>query len=180
MEPGKRRISDRIEDFQFDTPFEKNKSLYQLSNGKKVALVFLRYYGCTICQLDIRKFIERAKDFEEKNTALFIVLQSEPETIGYQTNKEDIPFTIICDPQQKLYKAFDIQPAKNKLGLVSLKTLQKMRQSKKMGLVHGAYEGEELQLPAVFLTGKDKIITYAHYGKSAGDLPEIDSLLMQL
>lgn len=180
MESQRKHISDRIDDFQFDTPFEKNKSLYQLSNGKKIALVFLRYYGCTICQLDIRKFIDSAKKFDEKNTALFIVLQSEPETIGYQTSKEDIPFTIICDPKRKLYDAFAIRPAKSKLGLISLKTIQKMSQSKKMGFIHGAYEGDELQLPAVFLAGRDKIITFAHYGKSAGDIPEIDTLLMQL
>ena len=45
-------------DFTYDTPFASGRTLtetVQKVEGK-TALVFLRYYGCTLCQLDIRQF----------------------------------------------------------------------------------------------------------------------------
>lgn len=109
-----------------------------------------------------------------------MVLQSDPKLVAQQVKEEEMPLTIICDPDQKIYKAFEIKPAKSKLGLVSTKTLKKMKLSKKMGYTHGEYEGEELQLPAVFIADKDKKITFAHYGKSAGDVPEPQDLLRKI
>ena len=44
------------------------------------------------------------------------------------------------------------------------------------GYKHGACEGNELQLPAAFVVDKEGRISYAHYGKSAGDTPDVRSL----
>ena len=44
------------------------------------------------------------------------------------------------------------------------------------GYKHGACEGNELQLPAAFVVDKERCISYAHYGKSAGDTPDVRSL----
>ena len=44
------------------------------------------------------------------------------------------------------------------------------------GYKHGAYEGNELQLPASFVVDRERRISYAHYGKSAGDTPDVRSL----
>lgn len=176
----RRKVGEKLENFTFDTPFVKEQNLYTLSKEKNIALLFLRYYGCTICQVDIHKYIAQYPLFKEKDTEVFVVLQSDPSLIAEQTKKEEVPFVIICDPEQKLYKEFAIEPAKSKLGLVSKQTLKKMKESKKLGFVHGAYEGNELQLPAVFLADKEKTITFAHYGKSAGDVLEPQELLAKI
>ena len=61
-----------------------------------------------------------------------------------------------------------------------MKTIRKMQAAKKAGLEHGKYEGNELQLPAVFLLDSAMNVVYAHRGKSAGDMPEIADLLAKL
>ena len=41
---------------------------------------------------------------------------------------------------------------------------------------HGDYEGEELQLPALFIVDNEMNVTFAHYGKAAGDVPDIEKI----
>ena len=77
-----------------------------------------------------------------------------------------MPFEIICDPQMALYRRFDIQPAKSKLGLAGKQVLYKLASAEKLGLKHGLYEGDELQLPAAFIIDSEMQVLYAHYGKN--------------
>ena len=88
-----------------------------------------------------------------------------------------IPFDIICDPEQKLYKDLSIAPAFSMAKMASLKALEKIRKAKEENIVHGKYEGNELQLPAVFLIDKDQVILKAHYGSDVADLPSVDTMV---
>ena len=107
---------------------------------------------------------------------MLVVLQSDPTLVAGEMKEGDLPFDIICDPNQKLYKDFEINPAKSKLGMVDFKTIGKMKQAKSAGLEHGKYEGDELQLPAVFVLDRERTVTQAHYGKKVSDVPDADTL----
>ena len=58
----------------------------------------------------------------------------------------------------------------------SCDALDKIAKVKEEGFQHGAYEGEELQLPACFVVDGNLTITYAHYGKNAADIPTVEEL----
>ena len=105
-----------------------------------------------------------------------VVLQSDPAGIAQQIQPGDLPFEIICDPQQRLYRELDIRPAKDKMELAGGDAMSKIAKAKEEGFQHGTYEGEELQLPACFVVDGDLTITYAHYGKNAADIPTVDEL----
>ena len=60
--------------------------------------------------------------------------------------------------------------------MVDFKTIGKMKQAKSAGLEHGKYEGDELQLPAVFVLDRERTVTHAHYGKKVSDVPDADTL----
>ena len=171
---------DTIRNFTFDTPFENGVQLYTKTNGKPTFLMFLRYYGCTVCQVDMQRLKERYSAFEEKGANVFVVLQSVPDLIAEQITKETFPFGIICDPQQELYKELEIMPAKSKLAMASFGLVKKMREAKEMGLEHGEYEGDEQQLPALFLMGANGKVLYAHYAKNLTDMPSLDEMLSML
>ncbi|MFV0255325.1 MAG: redoxin domain-containing protein [Erysipelotrichaceae bacterium] len=170
------KIGDKFENFKFNTPFESNLDFEQEVKNKKTFVVFLRYYGCTLCQLDLLEYRKNLERFKQADINLYIVLQSDPEVISSQVSKTEMPLNIICDPQQVLYKKYQIKPAKTKLQLVSAKALKKIQKAKKLNLEHGKYEGEELQLPAMFMI-KDGIVSFAHYAKNLTDLPSIDEML---
>ena len=166
-----------LEDIRYDTPFRTDVSLRQEAKGTRTVLLFLRYWGCTLCQLDIHLLKEGYDKIRFAGGQVKVVLQSAPENIAASTSSPDsLPFEIICDPQKLLYQRFDIQPAKSKLGLAGKQALSKLAAAEKLGLKHGLYEGDELQLPAAFIIDSDMQVLYTHYGKNAGDIPSVDQL----
>ena len=79
----------KLADFSFNTPFESDVKLSEKAKGaKKTVLLFLRYYGCTLCQLDIREYANAYDRFKEKDAQLLVVLQSPASTINAQLTKE--------------------------------------------------------------------------------------------
>ena len=168
-------------DFTYQTPYGTTSTLSEkVKQAGKTYLIFLRYYGCTICQLDIKAYRESYQKFLDKDAQILMVLQSDPATISESISEKDLKFEVACDPNGELYQLYQVGAARSKLGLVSMKTIRKMQAAKKAGLEHGKYEGNELQLPAVFLLDSAMNVVYAHRGKSAGDMPEIVDLLAKL
>lgn len=168
----------QMPDFTFDTPFERGRTLAQTAAQVtgKTALVFLRYYGCTLCQYDIHQFAQAHDKIAATGGQMLVVLQSDPDKLAAQLGPEDLPFEIVCDPEQKLYKEFEIPAAPSMAKMADLKTMGKIAKATAGGFKHGDYEGEELQLPAAFVLGPDRVLSYAHYGVSAGDVPTPEEL----
>ena len=152
-------------------------NFYKDIEGQLCYLIFLRYYGCTVCQYIIRNLSDNYNKFLEKNINIFVVLQSEPSIINQAIQEDRISVNIIPDVEQAIYKLYDVKPAKNKAGLASLRTIEIMKKAKKIKLIHGEYEGNELQLPATFLIDQDKVLRYVKYGSGAGDVPEAKELI---
>lgn len=165
-------VGDTMPDFSFSTPFETGRTLAKTAEGVqgKTAIIFLRYYGCTLCQYDIHQFAVSYDRIRRTEGQILVVLQSDRDHMASQLKKEDLPFDIICDPDQELYRLFEIRPADSKVRLADAKAMKKMLAAKAAGFSHGKYEGEELQLPAVFITDNQRRLIYAHYGKSVGDI----------
>ena len=51
------QTGEKLDNFMFDTPFEPGLELKETAErvSGRTALLFLRYYGCTLCQLDIHR-----------------------------------------------------------------------------------------------------------------------------
>lgn len=164
----------KMPEFIYDTPFEAGYSIADTVKKVKgrTALVFLRYYGCTLCQYDISQYATQYDAIAATGGQLLVVLQSAPGKLAKEMKDGDLPFRIICDPKQTLYQEFEIIPAKSKPQMVDAHTMKKIAQAKMAGFQHGEYEGEELQLPAAFVLEPDLTITYAHYGRTVGDVPD--------
>lgn len=170
-------VGQKMQDFTFDTPFRSGVKLSEAVDGKITAIVFLRYYGCTLCQYDIHKYAKEYGAIEASGGKLLIALQSDPEKMAEDLGSKDkMPFTFICDPLQKLYGKFSIEAAESKLKMAGPCTLAKIAKAKAAGYQHGRYEGEELQLPAVFVVTPDLKVTYVHYGKTVDDVPDTKAL----
>lgn len=173
----KLKVNDKMPDFSYDTAFEQGLSYHEKTKGKKAVLVFLRYFGCTMCQLDLLDFEESYDKFEERGIDLKIVLQSSRENMVENLKEKEFSYDIICDPNEELYKKFEIDPAKSMLKLAGVKVVGKVLKAKKAGIEHGEYEGNELQLPAIFIMDEDSNILYAHYGKNGADIPDAIEVL---
>lgn len=174
----------KMPDFEYLSPYRDGvQKLYSYRGAHRTYLVFLRYFGCTVCRLDLHIYANRMKEFEEKGARLMVVLQSDPSLVKEEAPLGTFPFEIACDPSQALYKQFDIAPAKSKLALAGggiFRLLKKMKAAKSFGFEHGTYEGDEQQLPAIFLLDDSGVITYSHYAKNLADMPSVDEMLAKL
>ncbi len=152
----------------------------KVREADKTFLYFSRYMGCPFCQVDILDLCEEYYRFREKNAQLLLILQSSPETISGQTLVRDFPFEVVCDSDGKLYELYGVKAASSMLKLINpmdKKLWRKLRTLLKHKLKHGAYEGNEQQLPALFLLKHNMDLLYCHYAKSISDMPGVDEML---
>jgi Peroxiredoxin len=167
---------DRGIDFTFNTPWESGKQFFAETKGAYSIVFFLRYYGCTACQFEIHSLLQNYAQFRDAGAKVFVVLQSEAETIQGDVQQHDIPFTIIIDPRQQLYAMYAIG-SRDPNAERTPEHVAKMAEAKAQGFAHGKYEGNEYQLPAVFVYGPDHSILFAHYGVESSDIPAYDVLV---
>ncbi|MBU2514142.1 pyridoxal-phosphate dependent enzyme [bacterium] len=163
-------------DFSFDSPWQKNLQFHKILDEKPAFLIFLRYIGCPVCQLKIAELKKDYAEFEQKNVQILVVLQSLPENIQELTTEKEMPFTIVCDPGEKIFSQYKVTPG-NLLQYAPPSVVIKAVKAKMKGFKHGKSEGKEMQLPAVFFVDKEKTIQYAYYGKNIGDVPANTDLL---
>ena len=172
----------KMPDFMYDSIYQDQVSYLASKKGKFGVLMFLRYYGCRICQLDIREFNALSDEFKKLNVDVKLVLQS-ARSIMLEAEKTEgkAKVEIVLDPDQKLYKNFEIPAAATleELGGGGV-VKEKAEQAATLGIVHGAYEGEELQLPAAFFIDSDDTIRYAHYATHGADIPRAQEVVEML
>jgi peroxiredoxin len=167
-------------DFTYQTPWSDNHTLYGTIDDKTTILMFLRYYGCRICQLDISRLIAGYDRITELNAQLLVVLQTEPEVISEHDKEEDIPFAFICDPEHELYELYEVgAPTAEEAGEMSSAVKEKLEIALSQGFIKYENNGKEIQtqVPACFIIGTDGILQYVHYGIDVADLPGVNELV---
>ena len=171
---AKLEIGQIMPDFEYVTPFSAGHTLADTAaKAPKTALVFLRYWGCPLCQYDIHLLAQAHAEITAKGGQLLVVLQSDPKALAEKLGKPDaLPFPIVCDPDQKLYQRFGIAPAASMARMADLKMVGRIIKATKLGFKHGEYEGNEQQLPAAFVVDGECKVLYAHYAKSVSDMPD--------
>ena len=86
----------------------------------------------------------------------------ELENIGKAEAKNTNRYPVIGNPEQ----------------LERLQT--KGKAAAEAGFSHGKYEGDELQLPAVWVVEADGTLSYVKYGEAVADIPTPDELIAML
>lgn len=161
----------KLEPFICNTIEQDGVSAEQLADGRPTMFLFLRYYGCRICQLDLRNLDRDYELIKQAGGQAVVILQSRRDVMEKAAGEKPFPYTVVCDPNQDLYHMFEILPAADKEELRGGNTPDKRKQAEQLGLVHGESEGNELQLPAAVLVDGEMTVRYAHYGKNGADTP---------
>lgn len=136
--------------------------LSDLRGKERFYLVFSRYFGCPICQLDFKELLEKAEEIQRHGKIVYITQSGEENAKKYIGDRV-VPFPILLDPEEpySLYKAYGI-------GDFSREDIPKIREraveARKQGFEHGPYEGNERQSPADFIISKEGKVEYANYG----------------
>ena len=180
----KLNTGDKFPEITFNTAYKTDLHTPEIFHGT-TAFWVLRYIGCTVCRYDVKLLAERYAEFQNKNTQVFVLMQSDAAHVQENLQKTDtvLPFEIITDPEQKIYELLSIEPAESMEALaegVGEHLRAKARQARLCGFSHGDYEGNEQQLPALFIVNEDGTVKCAHYAKNIMDMPSIDEVLALL
>lgn len=158
-------------DFTFDTPDQRGLEFHKMIEGATTVLFFLRYMGCPLCQHKIAEIRHDAATFRDRGAGTFVVLQSDPAIVRQATEGQGMPFTVICDPDQAIFKLYGVEPG-NILHYIAPSVIVKSFRASRLGFARGLKEGNEMQRPAVFIIDRHKTVAVAYYGKNIGDLPD--------
>lgn len=173
------KIGDDAVDFTYETPWESGKTYHDATRDKTTVLIFLRYLGCPVCQMEMADLKAAIKEFETRQASVIVFLQSEKATITALAEPEDWPFTIVCDPDGAIFRQYGVSPGGVLKYLHPAGLLAAIRATVR-GFRHGKFEGRETQLPAVFVVDPDKRIKWVYYGKTLNDVPKPSRIADQI
>lgn len=135
--------------------------------GKKLWLAFFRYASCPLCNLRVRDIINRHEELSGKGMEVLAVFQSPPESIAKYVGKQEPPFPLVSDPEEKLYKLYELETSLG--GFMSLKNVGRLKEAMAAGFKPGKPEGSIQRIPGDFLIDAEGVIQDAYYGEVIAD-----------
>jgi peroxiredoxin len=159
---GKLKVGDKAPNIESNSVNLGRIDLSSLKGKERVLLVFSRYFGCRLCQLDFHELLQKATEIQNHAKIIYIN-QSTDNTAKDYIKEKAVPFPVIVDAKEPfpLYQAYNVgdwEPEERE------KINAKRPRIIAAGFQHGAYEGNEQQMPASFIISKNGTIEYAKYG----------------
>ena len=136
--------------------------------GKKIFLSFYRGASCPFCNLRVQKVIGQMDSFRKKNLSVINFFMSDKQEILNFAGKQNAPFPIIADPEEKYYKMYGLEKSFS----------GKMKSMFRIGawikiFANGFFSMNAMKddntLPGDFLINEDGTIELVYYGKDFGD-----------
>lgn len=160
---------DKLPDMNLSPVFGDSINTSSL-RGKKILLTFNRYVACPLCNYRTHQLLEQYDTLKKNNLIIISVYESTKETLTEYSTKEDVPFIMISDPEEKLYKQFKVQKSWRKTfaGLFSNYS-RKHSGGKKQFKSEYKRDGSMNRIGADFLVDEKGTIQVAYYGKFVGD-----------
>ncbi|MHA1320876.1 MAG: peroxiredoxin-like family protein [Promethearchaeota archaeon] len=172
MGKNKIKVGDKAPHFKIESYNEGMIDLSELIGDQKIVVIFSRYFGCPICQLDFNILLEAVPEIKEKGAKLLYVTQSGEKVAKEFIEKYNVDFPIIPSSKEELYAEYG-------LGLMTAgavtKVRSKLKEASKLGIGHGDFEGWEKQGPGQFVIDEQGNIIHERKGWLL--LPEILAVL---
>lgn len=159
IEPG-----TEAPDFEVDTLAGERVQISKL-RGQLVWIGFSRWAACPICNYRIHQMVaEWPRRYAGRSFRHINIFPSKPEKMIEYVVKQEPPFDLVPDPEEKLYGVYGLEASVAK-GL-NLETLNIVISALRQGLGElELWDGPAFRVPADFLIDRDGIIRVAHYGR---------------
>jgi len=172
MDKIKLKVGDSAPLFKLESYNSGMINIEELLGKQKIVLIFSRYFGCPICQLDLNILLESLDKIRERGAKILYITQSGEKVANEFIEKYNIDFPVIPSSKDELYVKYG-------LGLMTAQAVgevrNKVKEAIKLGIEHGEYEGWEKQGPGQFVIDEEgKII---HERKGWLLIPEILEVL---
>lgn len=146
------------------------KSLYE---RERLALVFLRHFGCTFC----KEHVAQLRRLPDLNIA-FVTLGTSEQADEFR-KRMDSPHKFISDPSKELHALFNLERG-GMAQVVNPHTIVRTIAGVFKGYMHTKPIGDPMQLPGVFLIETDGTVEWEQRGRDAADSPSADEIASRL
>lgn len=119
---------------------------------------------------------QKEEQFQQQAARVVLVGLGTPEETAAFKKQFHVPFTMIADPEKRLFKAFQLKQATPKALLsvgMAMKGLSALARGHRIGIP----KGDVRQLPGVFIIDTAGRIRFSHFAKDPADHPPADVLL---
>jgi peroxiredoxin len=124
--------------------------------------------------------LRRAKTrFDQAGARVVLVAMGTPAESSAFTREHAVPFEMVCDPERKVYQAFDLEQMAP-LGFLSPSVALKGVMAMAKGHGIGVPVGDVRQLPGVFIIDSKGTIVFSHFAADPADHPAPDEILAAL
>jgi len=155
------KVGDKAPLFKLDSYNAGAIDLAEEIGTQKIILIFSRYFGCPICQLELNDLLDRLTEIENKGAKLLYITQSGEKAAKEFIEKKKINFPVIPSSRKELYKDFGL----GRMTAEAIKEVRtKLEETMKAGIEHGDYEGWEQQGPGQFVIDSEGTIIHAKQG----------------
>jgi peroxiredoxin len=146
-------------------------------------LQFRRFAGCPVCNLHIQSLLRHRDEIEAAGVREVLVFHSP----AAELREHDLPFTVIADPDKRLYVEFGVESSPGALlnprvWLPIIRAVARSLVAVARGREKapaGSPEGGRLGLPADFLIAPDGTVLASKHGTHAYDQWSVDEILAQ-
>ena len=154
-------------------------SVFDLSKvkGKRVILTFFRFSSCPLCNMRIRKIVQRWDEFS-KDAMMVGVFDAGVDELAKRMKKHSAPFTIVADETYEHFLNNGIRKSFGKFVLGAAKSPLTLLQATLRGYVPLTLSVSKLStIPADILIDESGTVVKAHYCKDTADHLPIDDLV---
>jgi thioredoxin-dependent peroxiredoxin len=148
--------------------------------GRWVLLSFYRYASCPLCNLRVHALSERSTGWRAQGLDVLGVFQSPAEKLRQYVGKQQAPFPLIPDPEQRLYTLYGVESSWMGFMKGWARRLPDIGQSViGQRFLPGSVEGGIHRIPADFVIDPYGRIAEAYYGRDIGDHLPFDRIERQ-
>ncbi len=138
--------------------------------GRWLLLSFYRYASCPLCNLRVHEISKLSPQWARQGLDVVGVFQSPREKILNYLGRQEVAFTLLPDPQQKLYAVYQVRHSWAGFIKAWLMRLPEIYRSViRKQFYPGTVEGGIHRIPADFLIDPAGRLAVAYYGKDIGD-----------
>ncbi|HZH99451.1 MAG TPA: peroxiredoxin-like family protein [Fimbriimonadaceae bacterium] len=136
--------------------------LQSLYSHERLALVFLRHFGCLFC----KEHVAQLRRLPECNIA-FVTLGTPEQTEEFR-KKMNSPHKFISDPEKKLHRLFDLKPG-GMAQVINPHVIVRSISAMFSGFMNSLSGVSQLDLPGVFVIDTDGSVSWEHRGRDVAD-----------
>ena len=145
--------------------------------GKRVILTFFRFSTCPLCNMRIRRIVQRWNEFS-KDAVMVAVFDAKVGDLQKRMKKHDAPFVVVADETYEQFNKNGVKKSFFKFLWGALRSPLTLLQATLRGYVPLTLSISKLStIPVDILIDEDGKVVEAHYCKDTADHLSLDRMI---